>query len=98
MFERNRLTIENVDPEIFAAIQQEDRRQEEHIEPRAEKPALRRAHRAAGDSWFTALDGDCRHSRGENGWSSCRRFVCCRAGEPPAPHSATGLTRFVANL
>ncbi|KAF7600196.1 MAG: serine hydroxymethyltransferase [Candidatus Dactylopiibacterium carminicum] len=32
MFERNRHTVEQIDPEIFAAIRQEDRRQEEHIE------------------------------------------------------------------
>jgi glycine hydroxymethyltransferase len=32
MFERSRHTIENIDPEIFAAIQRENRRQEDHIE------------------------------------------------------------------
>jgi glycine hydroxymethyltransferase len=32
MFDRNQSTVANVDPEIWAAIQQENRRQEEHIE------------------------------------------------------------------
>jgi glycine hydroxymethyltransferase len=32
MFEQSRHTIENIDPEVFAAIQQENRRQEDHIE------------------------------------------------------------------
>ncbi|MDS0797255.1 serine hydroxymethyltransferase, partial [Burkholderia pseudomultivorans] len=32
MFNRATSTVENVDPEVFAAIQQENRRQEDHIE------------------------------------------------------------------
>ncbi|HEF4739118.1 TPA: serine hydroxymethyltransferase, partial [Burkholderia multivorans] len=32
MFDRAQSTIANVDPEVFAAIEQENRRQEEHIE------------------------------------------------------------------
>jgi len=32
MFERSRYTIDQIDPEIFAAIQQENQRQEDHIE------------------------------------------------------------------
>ncbi|HDR8955637.1 TPA: serine hydroxymethyltransferase, partial [Burkholderia vietnamiensis] len=32
MFDRAQSTIANVDPEIFAAIEQENRRQEDHIE------------------------------------------------------------------
>ena len=32
MFERSRYTIDQIDPEIFAAIQSENRRQEDHIE------------------------------------------------------------------
>jgi glycine hydroxymethyltransferase len=32
MFERSRYTIEQIDPEIFAAIENENRRQEDHIE------------------------------------------------------------------
>jgi glycine hydroxymethyltransferase len=32
MFERNHYTIEHIDPEIFAAIENENRRQEDHIE------------------------------------------------------------------
>ncbi|MBU1689150.1 MAG: serine hydroxymethyltransferase [Gammaproteobacteria bacterium] len=32
MFERSHYTIEQIDPEIFAAIQQENQRQEDHIE------------------------------------------------------------------
>ena len=32
MFDRSQSTIANVDPEIWAAIQAENRRQEEHIE------------------------------------------------------------------
>ena len=32
MFERNRYTIEQIDPEIFSAIQKENQRQEDHIE------------------------------------------------------------------
>ncbi|PCD58219.1 serine hydroxymethyltransferase [Burkholderia sp. IDO3] len=32
MFNRSTSTVENVDPELFAAIEQENRRQEEHIE------------------------------------------------------------------
>ena len=31
MFERARYTVEQIDPEIFAAIQQENQRQEDHI-------------------------------------------------------------------
>ncbi|MBY4696048.1 serine hydroxymethyltransferase, partial [Burkholderia latens] len=32
MFDRAQSTIANVDPELFAAIEQENRRQEDHIE------------------------------------------------------------------
>lgn len=32
MFERSRYTIDQIDPEIFAAIQKENQRQEDHIE------------------------------------------------------------------
>ena len=32
MFERSRFTIEQIDPEVFAAIQKENQRQEDHIE------------------------------------------------------------------
>ena len=32
MFERSRFTIEQIDPEVFAAIEKENRRQEDHIE------------------------------------------------------------------
>jgi glycine hydroxymethyltransferase len=32
MFERSRFTLDQIDPELFAAIQKEDRRQEDHIE------------------------------------------------------------------
>ena len=32
MFERNRYTVERIDPEIFAAIEKENQRQEDHIE------------------------------------------------------------------
>ena len=32
MFERKRYTVDRIDPEIFAAIEQENRRQEDHIE------------------------------------------------------------------
>lgn len=32
MFERNRYTVDQIDPEIFAAIRKENRRQEDHIE------------------------------------------------------------------
>jgi glycine hydroxymethyltransferase len=32
MFERSRFTVEQIDPEIFAAIQRENQRQEDHIE------------------------------------------------------------------
>ncbi|KAB0636154.1 serine hydroxymethyltransferase, partial [Burkholderia latens] len=32
MFNRSTSTVANVDPELFAAIEQENRRQEDHIE------------------------------------------------------------------
>ena len=32
MFERNRYTVDQIDPEIFAAIEKENQRQEDHIE------------------------------------------------------------------
>ena len=32
MFDRSRHTIEQIDPELFAVIRQENRRQEDHIE------------------------------------------------------------------
>ncbi|MGU7769056.1 serine hydroxymethyltransferase, partial [Burkholderia sp. MR1-5-21] len=32
MFNRATSTVENTDPEVFAAIEQENRRQEDHIE------------------------------------------------------------------
>jgi glycine hydroxymethyltransferase len=32
MFERSRFAIDQIDPELFAVIQKEDRRQEEQIE------------------------------------------------------------------
>ena len=32
MFDRNQSTLANIDPEIWAAVQAENQRQEEHIE------------------------------------------------------------------
>jgi glycine hydroxymethyltransferase len=32
MFERSRYTLDQIDPELFAAIQKEDKRQQDHIE------------------------------------------------------------------
>jgi glycine hydroxymethyltransferase len=43
MFERSHSTVEQIDPEIFTAIENENRRQEDHIELIASEPTpLRR--------------------------------------------------------
>jgi len=48
MFDRAQSTIANVDPELFAAIEQENRRQEDHIELIASENYTSPAVMAAG--------------------------------------------------
>ena len=58
MFERSRYTIDQIDPEIFAAIQSENRRQEDHIELIAAENYTSPAVKAAQGSQLTNKDAE----------------------------------------
>jgi glycine hydroxymethyltransferase len=61
MFNRSTSTVELVDPELFAAIQNENQRQEDHIELIASENYTSPAVMAAQGSQLTRAGGAIKH-------------------------------------